>query len=416
MNSRYGRGRSWQVAVIGAIVLLSGFTALARPGPAGGAARQWSMYGHDSAHTGRSAADGPATAHLLWKLNLPAHAQDNASPVVGPDGTIYMPSEQGLFAVNPDGTLKWQKWTNGLGSTFIRSAPAVAPDGTVYVWKANFLSGGRLYALSPTNGNVLWSYFTGGATYGSPTIGPDGTIYIGSAADGSNLRANNVYAIKPDGTLKWVWHSHSTCWFETSPALGPDGTVYIQHNCLGLIALRRNGTLKWIISGYGGLGQAWDSPSVGPDGTIYIGNSDFYFYAIKPDGKLKWRVPVRQWMYLSSSAISARGTAIYRGDNDGNFYAFSSSGHIRWRFRPADHGPIFSAPVLSANGIVYFTQEVTKKKDASLYALRASTGKLVWKYPVGPADGSPALAANGTLYVAVANPARSGKETLYAFR
>jgi outer membrane protein assembly factor BamB len=220
--------------------------------------------------------------------------------------------------------------------TTIWEAPAVAPDGTaVYVWNGG---DNRLYALSPANGKTLWSFNVGMTTYGSPTIGPDGTIYIGAQA--GSKQYGNLYAIKPNGTLKWEWHGGIPyCWIETSAALGPHGTVYINHNCKDLVALTPTGTsakVKW----HRNVGEAWDSPSVGPDGTIYIGNSDFYFYAYHPDGKLKWRVPVRAWMYQSSSAISADGSAIYRGDNSGNFYDFSGSGHIRWRFQPADHGPV----------------------------------------------------------------------------
>jgi outer membrane protein assembly factor BamB len=400
------------------LILTASFGLAPLNGALGAASPQWPMYGHDSAHTGGSPANGPATAHLLWKFKLPTDALGNASPVVGPDGTIYMPSDSGFFAINPDGTLKWQKWTGAFGGfTLTRGAPAVAADGTVYVWKANsFSNGGRLYAINPSDGSVLWSFDVGDVSYGSPTIGPDGTIYIaGFVGKPSGNQYGNLYAINPNGTLKWVWHAPSAnCAFETSAALGPDGTVYIQHNCLGLIALSSSGTLKWDVTRYGALGQAWDSPSVGPDGTIYIGNSDYHFYAINPDGTLKWRVPVQQWMYMSSSAISAGGSAIYRGDNGGNFYAFSSTGHILWRFQSPDHGGIYSAPALSANGLVYFTQEVTKSSDASLYAQHASNGSVAWTYPLGPADASPALAPDGTLYVAAGVP--GGKETVYAFR
>lgn len=406
--------------VFAALMLAVAFALAPLSGAFGAVSPQWPMYGHDSAHTGLSPANGPVTAHLVWKFPLPAHALSNASPVVGPDGTIYMPSENGLFAINPDGTLKWQKWTGAFAATITRGAPAVAADGTaVYVWKANFLNGGRLYALNPGDGSVLWSVSVGDVSYGSPTVGPDGTIYIaGFVGKPSGTQYGDVFAINPDGTLKWAWRAPSAnCGFETSAALAPDGkTLYIQHNCLGLIALTSTGTRKWDITRYGPLGQAWDSPSAGPDGTIYIGNSDFHFYAINPDGTLKWRVPVLQWMYMSSSAISAGGSAIYRGDNGGNFYAFSGTGHILWRFQSPDHGGIFAAPALAANGLVYFGQEVTKSGDASLYALQASTGRVVWKDPLGPIDASPALASDGTLYVAAPDPARSGKETVYAFR
>ncbi len=209
------------------------------------ASPQWPMYGHDSAHTGNSPVDGPVTAHLLWKFPLPAF-QANASPVAGPNGTIYMPTDHGFFAINPDGTLKWKKWTGAFAAPpLTREAPAVAPGGTaVYVWKNTFTSG-RLYALRPADGHVLWSFNVGYATYGSPAIGPGGTIYIG--AQPGSKQYGDLYAINPDGTLKWEWHGGvAGCWIESSAALGPDGTVYINHNCRGLVALTPTGTTATV--------------------------------------------------------------------------------------------------------------------------------------------------------------------------
>ncbi|HPL00490.1 MAG TPA: PQQ-binding-like beta-propeller repeat protein, partial [Methanofastidiosum sp.] len=40
--------------------------------------------------------------------------------------------------------------------------------------------------------------FIGESIYASPAIGSDGTIYVGTYPNNGQL-----YAIKPDGTLKW---------------------------------------------------------------------------------------------------------------------------------------------------------------------------------------------------------------------
>ncbi len=45
----------------------------------------WPMFGHDSAHTSRSAVNGPNTADLAWTYPDPV----SGDPIVGPDGTIY---------------------------------------------------------------------------------------------------------------------------------------------------------------------------------------------------------------------------------------------------------------------------------------------------------------------------------------
>jgi outer membrane protein assembly factor BamB len=54
--------------------------------------------------------------------------------------------------------------------------------------------------------------------YSSPAVGGDGTIYVGSA-DGQ------LYAINPDGSLKWSFPTVSSV--ISSPAIGGDGTIYV---------------------------------------------------------------------------------------------------------------------------------------------------------------------------------------------
>ena len=69
-----------------------------------------------------------------------------SSPAVDASGTVYVGSfDYSLYAINPDGSLKWSYPT---GYT-IFSSPAIDADGTVLV-------GGRdvvLYAIGPGPGD-----------------------------------------------------------------------------------------------------------------------------------------------------------------------------------------------------------------------------------------------------------------------
>ncbi len=54
--------------------------------------------------------------------------------------------------------------------------------------------------------------------------------------------------------------------------LGDNNTLY---------AINPNGTLKWEFNAFG-IGW-WSSPTIGDDGTIYIGSIDNHLYAIHSD-------------------------------------------------------------------------------------------------------------------------------------
>ena len=85
---------------------------------------------------------------------------------------MYVGSEDNnLYAINPDGTLKWA-FTTG---TFIEGAPAVGRDGTIYIGSWD----NKLYAVNP-DGTQQWAFTAQKLFDSSPTIGPEGTIYAGS--------------------------------------------------------------------------------------------------------------------------------------------------------------------------------------------------------------------------------------------
>jgi parallel beta-helix repeat protein len=82
--------------------------------------------------------------------------------------------DHNLYALNPDGTLKWN-YTTG---DFVFSSPAIDADGTIYVGSGD----NSLYAINP-DGTLNWSYMAYGPIYSSPAIGENGTIYFGSYDD-----------------------------------------------------------------------------------------------------------------------------------------------------------------------------------------------------------------------------------------
>ncbi|MFZ0887880.1 MAG: choice-of-anchor D domain-containing protein [Candidatus Binataceae bacterium] len=188
---------------------------------------------------------------------------------MGADGTIYIflidnRSLGILCAIHPDGTEKWVFGGVNGGGDF--SSAAVGADGTIYVGADD----DNLYAINP-DGSLKWKLATGGNVQSSPAVGADGTIYVGS--DDSNL-----YAINPDGSLKWKFATGVKV--QSSPAVGADGTIFISSNNRNLYAINPDGSRKWNF--FIGKGVSRSSPAIGADGTVYVGSGDGNLYAVGP--------------------------------------------------------------------------------------------------------------------------------------
>jgi len=86
-------------------------------------------------------------------------------PVIAPNGTIYV----GGFAVTPQGEAEQ------ILEDVYRCTQTVGADGTIYL-----IDEDMLYALDP-DGNIRWQYGLLGEYPSAPTISPDGILYIGTA-------------------------------------------------------------------------------------------------------------------------------------------------------------------------------------------------------------------------------------------
>lgn len=237
------------------------------------------------------------------------------SPAISQTGPIYVAgshcNESGvcsgeLLSVNPDGTRKWRFATVGA----IESSPVVGPDGSIYVVDSKrdetmaFLPS-DLYAVSP-KGTLKWK-FSGGerSTYMPiPVVGPDGSIY---AASGDC----NLYVLNREGLQEWTLnmcpYGYSGGNQIPSPVVDANGTIYIGSIDYGpkynLLAIGRDRSLLWTYF----IGESHESvpgltsAAIGADGTIYIGSNNYSLYALgKPlNAPLPTPAPVAGQMVLS---------------------------------------------------------------------------------------------------------------------
>ena len=347
--------------------------------------------------------------------DLPDHA-----PAIDTDGTIYVGGQNELYALNPDGTVKWSHgypsqvayapilyifiddganvWfnfnstagTSGLFRVDREGNEDAVLGGTAPVYQAGISSDGTIIVVRQTgvtvmkpNGQLEPSVGTSwGAGVDSNVIShvPIGELTPRELVviKWEQSRANFAFApdrrsyhlvgmgdiflvpILTDWTVPWTaapWTAHvGTKGGCVPPALGSDGMVYV--SCIGQVtAVNPDGTQKWLFPI---PGYRAGQPAIDADGNLYFGCEDSNLYALTPEGNLKWKFATGD-LVLSTPALAKNGT-IFFGSRDHNLYAVDAKGKLRWRFSTG--GQVFS-PTIAPDGNIY-----ALSADGKLYAIQ----------------------------------------------
>jgi len=279
---------------------------------------------------GKLFAFDPDNGNVKWAFTTATGAV-RATPAIAADGTIYaVESNTGtVYAVNPNGT---EKWSFPMAAV-VSSPVALGADGTLYV---GTVSGATsvLYALNP-DGSEKWAapFSLAAETRSSVNFGADGTVY---ARD----YAGYLYAIDPANGSQ-IWRSAVMgAGSGSSPVIAADGTIYFGSftSPIKLYAVNPDGSLKWE-SDMGGLSLygIGATPAIGSDGTVYIGTWDTSLlgsiFALTPaDGSVIWRHQVSSMVQSGSVAIGADGT-VFTATQRGIVHALDgSTGAEKWTY------------------------------------------------------------------------------------
>jgi outer membrane protein assembly factor BamB len=139
-----------------------------------------------------------------------------ASPTVATDGTIYIgANNSNLYAVAPDGTMKWlfeaERELAGIWTT-----PVLSADASTIYFGANK---GGVYALNTVDGSKRWQFPVYGSIYASSVLDPRGLLFTGSTIE-------HLYAVdSASGEQMWDLDIHNQVW--SAPSIRPDGTLVI---------------------------------------------------------------------------------------------------------------------------------------------------------------------------------------------
>ncbi len=327
---------------------------------------------HRGAHSVRLRAISPTTHKTLWSWSG-AGKTFFSIPAVAPNGTVYVGIDTsttfGLYAVKNATTL-W-KVPSSTFSGFLWAEPTIGPDGTVYLESED-----ALYALNPKNGHIYWSYTSssGGGLTDTPTISPDGTaLYITSR--GGDLDA--LSAGPTGGQLEWTYQIKAEPGADifNAPAVGPGGTIYLTTggpvgNSPGYIdAVNPEGTLKWVYISNGAFETI---PAVTAAGQVVAGNDVGTVVAVqRSTGTLAWSysAPGTENGFGNSSAASdANGNIYLQSENE--VFALSSEGSVLWT--ATDQTEWGASPALDDSGTLYVTGTLERGSGPSLIAYESS--------------------------------------------
>lgn len=320
-------------------------------------------------------------------------------------------------------------WRFQADDAYIQGRPAIGSDGTVYAAGV----GGHLYALTP-EGGVKWIFRGNYPVFQTVSIGADDTVYFA----GSHI----IYAVNPDGTLKWQVANPSGAAFDAGPNVGPDGNIYAvadtagsQSPGFGAITISPAGevindrpgyvhgnggafTTREIVFGsgqfyFGGLNNfifnthgleffqlggnyirtvplaGGGQPVVAPDGTVYciLGanpGSPPRVGAFAPDGSLL-RTILTTETYTTSPDVGADGT-IYATHDLSDLSAYTPNGSQIWEFTEPAEG-YFGAAIVNRQNTVVTAGFSRVNAPGFIHGLDAVTGDLAWQIDLPAENG-----------------------------
>ena len=282
----------------------------------------------------------------IWKLVLPNLDKFTAAPVLADDGTILIGcSNDSVYALNPDGTVKWADSVGGQ----VWATGALGADGTAYFQTADSM----VLALR-SDGTTAWTFPSGGGN-SAPVVGADGTVYAVNQ-DGM------VYAINPaDGSQKWTYNLSVPS--VQAPAIDPSrNRLYVVSGAGALQSV----DLTTGVAGYSyTAGQDASGPVVGPDGSVFISGGGV-LTKLSPDFDKLWTFTPPLSGVLSTPALTVEGylcVLVVAGrkrlalQGTDSLYAVNPDGTRRWACGLgeglSDPRHPLSAPKIDPSGLIY---------------------------------------------------------------
>ncbi len=318
-------------------------------------------------------------------------AEKQTAPIVKlPDGGFVAVAEKNAVTfLNPDGSIR-----SSVQAVFenAKNAPLVGQDGSIYftgTTTINITKVATVFALNP-NGSLKWSFtkdtlLPGGITLDEPrgyvyALATDATIYLLNINTGSKIKDIKGYTDKPGlVTVAPFLDSNGMLYVQTSgvkPQLsGLKGNLVALNPSL-FVDSRYKYTWRFItpkISGSLNYVSLDYSPVV-LNGTIFITSKkeNKVFGVDAADGQILFTINLPTSVELQPVKGPNDSLLVTAGEY---LFKLSPSGTILFQIRPIMGSKITSVPAISKDGSALY---LGIKKD--LFALSASNGTMLWKH------------------------------------
>ncbi len=353
-------------------------------------------YLYDVTHTGVAADPIDMPLSMSWRYATGESGEAVSTPAVGPD-RIYFARGSKLYAI--DRATGAESWPDGYTelNTQVTSG-LILHSGTLYFGAAD----GKLWAVDAAGGTAKWKYTSEGPVKSAPVIHA-GIIYFGS--DDGRLYAFDLSTDQPLAPFETGGPIQSTpaIWNDYVFVTSQDGYVY---------ALKRSEMgfrMVWRTQATTAYKELFSSPVI-HRGQMLASASNRLVGFDATRG-------TRQWSFQAGDLIvgspAVKGRLAYVGSRDGVVYCVDTTqGKALWRFpKHSSYGPIQSSPVLAGDVLLVRSGELqvatqaqqtattgprqgtmgrpttgavqqrqTQTFPASILALDAQSGDLIWEY------------------------------------
>jgi outer membrane protein assembly factor BamB len=296
-----------------------------------------------------------------------------AEPLVGPDGTVYVASDDGTVRAIAKGAVRYIVKTGAR----VRATPVLDETGALYIGT----EAGDVLGIEPS-GALRFRARVGGPIIAPLTLAP---AKGASKAPLVLVAADGLYGFTREGLM--AFHHVTPSALRGAPAVHPGGFAIVGTPWGTLLAVDLDGRRRWQVSAFGAIECG---VAIAADQAIIAATTLGSVLRFTPEGRLTSAIALPGAIFATPSI--GEGGSLLIGVENGALYALTSALEPRWRF--ATHGPIRAAARVGRDGMIF-----VGSTDDTLYAL-ARDGSERFRYNLGSdIDAPPALSPRGTLYV-----------------